>query len=156
MSKKIFGLMGALTLGACCCPAGIYRELRSDTSPPTAVDLVGTWRVTPESAARAAATGLRLDDIQSGFITFSEDGTCSGSIYPGVCGHSPTVKRKPEEKCRWNVTKFERPTIGLTFGEGRAGYFFDMHRLQSDPPILWQYICDPDWAEYLEYRRAKS
>ena len=147
-------LVAALALGACCCPAGIYRELRSDRHPPTASDLVGTWRTTQASAEFAASTGLRLDDVRSSFITFREDGTCTGNLYPSPCGHIPSEKRRPEETCHWRVTPFSPPTIGLTFGEKPHEYFFDMHRLESEPPILWQYICDPDWAAYLEYRRA--
>ncbi len=144
----------SLACVACFSPAGIYREMRSDRRRPTASDLVGTWRVTPESAAAAAATGLPLGDIQSGFISFRSDGTCSGDLYPSPCGHFPSERRRPSELCQWSIGTRGKPTIRLTFGAGDGSMTFHVHRLESNPPILWQYICDPDWAEYLEFRRA--
>ena len=69
--------------------------------------------------------------------------------------HFPTVRRKPSEACRWKVSTYRKPTILLTFGQGDQSYAFELHRLESDPPILWQHICDPDWAAYLEFQRAK-
>ena len=153
----VAAIAAALVQAGCCLPSpvGMYREVRSDRHPPTAADVAGTWRVTPESAARAAATGLPLAEVQGGFITLREDGTCSGSIYPGVCGRFPTVRRKPTERCRWRVSPIDKPSIAVTFGEGRDTHGFEIHRLESTPPILWQYICDPDSAEYLEYRRSE-
>ena len=151
----IAGVPLALLLCACFSPAGIYRELRSDRHKPSASDLAGTWRVTPESAADAATTGLPLADLQAGFISLRPDGTCSGDLYPSPCGHFPSARREPSEACRWAISTYDKPTIRLTFGQGGQTYSFELHRLESDPPILWQYICDPDWASYLEFRRAK-
>jgi hypothetical protein len=143
-------------LCACFSPAGIVREMRSDKSKPSASDLAGTWRVTAESAATAAATGLPLVDLQGGFISFHADGTCSGDLYPSPCGHFVLPRRRPSEACHWAVNTYDKPTVMLTFGHDKQSYSFDLHRLESDPPILWQYICDPDSAEYLEFRRETS
>jgi len=54
------------------------------------------------------------------------------------------------------VSTYDKPTVMLTFGQGDQIHGFDLHRLESNPPILWQYICDPDAAEYLEFRRASQ
>jgi hypothetical protein len=150
----ISGVVPLLILGACFSPTGAYRELRSDRHKPSASDLAGTWRVTPESAVEAAATGLPLADLQAGFISIRSDGTCSGDLYAVPCGHFPTSRRKASEVCHWAVSTYDKPTIMLTFGQGHQSYSFELHRLESDPPILWQYICDPDWADYLEFRRV--
>ena len=149
----ITSVVHVVLIGACVSPVGIYRELRSDRHTPSASDLAGTWRVTPESAADAAATGLPLPDLQAGFISFHPGGTCSGDLYPWPCGQFPTNRRLPSEACRWAVSTHDKPVIMLTFGQGAQSYSFELHRLESDPPILWQYVCDPDAAEYLEFRR---
>ena len=145
------------TFLACACfsPSGAYRELRSDRNKPSAADLAGTWRVTHTTAAHAANTGLSLADVEAGFISLRADGTCSGDMYEDPCGHHrPSVRRTPSEACQWSVSTYDKPTIMLTFGQGNQTSSFELHRLESDPPILWQYICDPDWADYLEFQRA--
>jgi hypothetical protein len=146
----------ALTLG-CFSPTGAYRELRSDRHKPSAADLAGTWRVTRSTALQAADTGLPLADVEAGFITFREDGTCSGDMFEDPCGsHRPIVRRMPSDACQWSISSYHKPTIRLTFGEANEASSLELHHLESDAPILWQYICDPDWADYLEYQRAAS
>jgi hypothetical protein len=148
-----------MPLLACACfsPTGAYRELRSDRQSPSAADLAGTWRVTPTTAAQAAQTGLPLAAVEKGFISFREDGTCSGDIFEDPCGHHPSpTRRMPSEACQWRISKGDKPTILLTFGRGEQARSFELHRLQSEPPILWQYICDPDWADYVEFQRGPS
>ena len=155
--RAITGVIPGLLLCGCFSPAGIYREVRSDRHKPSASDLAGTWRVTPDSAADAAATGLPLADLQEGFISLRPDGTCSGDLYPDPCGDSPlsSARRRATDACRWAISTYDKPTIMLTFGEEGNTLSFDLHRLESEPPILWQYICDPDWASYLEFQRAQ-
>jgi hypothetical protein len=151
----IASVLSPLLAHACFSPSGAYRELRSDRNKPSVVDLAGTWRVTHTTATRAASTGLPLADVEAGFISLRADGTCSGNMYEDPCGHHPpTVRRMPSEACQWRVSTFDMPTIMLTFGQGEQTKSFELHRLESAPPILWQYICDPDWAEYLEFQRA--
>jgi hypothetical protein len=157
LTRRVSGITGiALALLSCACfsPAGMYREWRSDKHEPSASDLAGTWRVTPQSAVRAAATGLPLADLQAGFITFRADGTCRGDLYSGPCGRFVGARRTPDEACHWAVRTDDGPAIWLTFGQGDQTMSFQVHRLESEPPILWQYICDPDNAEYLEFQRS--
>ena len=154
---RVAAVASALTVSlGCFSPTGAYRELKSDRNRPSAADLAGTWRVTSSTAQVAADTGVSLADVQAGFISFREDGTCSGDMIEDPCGHhGPVVRRNPSETCRWSISTFGKPTITLTFGEA-MGSSFELHRLESEPPILWQYICDPDWAAYLEFKRAAS
>ena len=154
--RAIAGVLLPLLCGACFSPTGAYRELRSDRHKPSASDLVGTWRVIHESVKEAAATGLPLADLQAGFISFQADGTCRGDLYASPCGHDPSPGRhRVSETCRWTVSTLDKPTIVLTFGKGsQLDDSVDLHRLESNPPILWQYICDPDWGDYVEYRRV--
>jgi hypothetical protein len=157
---RLLGVLVASLLlafaSSCFSPTGAYREWRSDTSRPSPSDLAGTWRVIAESAVDAAATGLPLADVESGFISFNPDGSCRGDLYPTPCGHFPAKRRNPSEPCRWAISSYRRPVILVTFGSGRESLAFELHRLESDPPILWQYICDPDAGEYLEFRRVAS
>jgi hypothetical protein len=149
-------LVAALLLQACAfSPVGAYRELRSDRHTPTVSDLVGTWTVTPESAAIAADTGLPMADVKAGFISMRPDGSCTGDLYESACGSIPNPHRKPTEICRWAVSTYDKPTVVLTFGRGDSAKSLELHRLESDPPILWQYICDPDAADYLAFRRTE-
>jgi hypothetical protein len=112
--------------------------------------------VIPETAKEAAATGLPLADLQAGFISFQADGTCRGDLYAMPCGDYPSPGRhRATEACRWAVSTFDKPTIVLRFGEGnQSADSVDLHRLESNPPILWQYACDPDWGVYVEFRRV--
>jgi hypothetical protein len=148
----------ALLSVACVSPSGAYRELRSDRHAPTASDLEGTGRFTPVSAADAAATGLSLGDVRTGFITFRRNGTCTADLFDDPCGlartaDSPPRHRTPAESCHWSIRKGDEPTILLTFGDGNRSSITEVHRLEANPPLLWQYICDPDLAEYVEFRR---
>jgi hypothetical protein len=151
------GLLGlfACVAAACFSPVGAYREMRSDKHP-TKAQLVGTWRVTEASARRAAATGLPLSDVQAGFLTLRSDGSCSANLFASPCGSFPTDRRHPGESCRWETQEAGQGAVGLTFGERPTSFLFGMHHLDSEPPILWQYICDPDSAEYLEFERERQ
>lgn len=151
----ILSFLSALSFVACFSPSGAYREIRSDRHRPAASDLAGTWRVSSDSAPAAAATGLPLADVRSGFISFKPDGTCSADIYDMPCGSFPAQHRRSTDACQWTISNGSEPTIILTFGLGRESASIEIHRLESDPPLLWQYICDPDWAEYLEFRRVQ-
>jgi hypothetical protein len=157
MFGRITGVAFLLGSAACFSPTGAYRELRSDRHKPNPSDLVGgIWRVIPDSAKAAASTGLPLADLQAGFVSFQPDGRCSGDLYAMPCGHFPSPgHHKATEACRWTVSTFDKPTIILTFGEGGQSDTIELHRLESQPPILWQYVCDPDWADYVEFERVQ-
>jgi hypothetical protein len=140
---------------ACFSPLGAYREMQSDRRP-SRDELIGTWRVTAETAKAAAATGLSLADVQAGFIVLRPDGTCRADLYASPCGHFPSERRQPTESCAWDLEGVGSASVRLTFGQRPKSFVFGLHHLRSDPPVLWQYICDPDSAEYLELQRATS
>ena len=78
-------------------------------------------------------------------------------MYEDPCGHHPPrVPHTPGEACQWSISTYDKPTIMLTFGQENQTSSFELYRLESDPPILWQYICDADLADYLEFQRAAS
>lgn len=147
----------AFLAGACFSPTGAYREIRSDRHKPSASDLEGTWRISAETAATAAETGLPLAELQRGFVTFRSDGTCTADLFDDPCAGPFRDPRhhQPNEACRWEVVDGPSlPPILLTFGQeeiASAGF----HRLESNPPILWDYICDPDWGEFVDFHRDR-
>jgi len=146
----LVGTLGCLI--ACFSPVGAWRELRSDRHP-TQQDVIGVWRVTPETATQAAETGLPLADAEAGMIALRPDGTCRVDLFLDPCGHFPTQRRQPSEVCRWDLQGVGDASVSITLGEKPHRVVFGVHHLAADPPILWQYICDPDAAEYLEFKR---
>jgi len=130
----------------------MYREINSDKEPSRS-ELLGTWRVTAASARRAALAGLPLADVEAGRLTLRGDGTCSADLYSSVCGHFPTTRYKPSDSCIWEPQGPGGAAVRLAMGEDPNRLVMGIHHYDAEPPLLWQYICDPDMAEYLEFER---
>jgi hypothetical protein len=152
-------LVGCLVLlAACVSPKSCLREISSGTRKPAESELLGTWRMTEASIKAAAATGLPEADLEASYLTLETGGGCVADMLISPCGSWPEWRLRTQgEACRWTVASHleDNHVLQLEFGEGSQPSLTVLYLLDArDGLRLWQYLCDPDDGEFVDYVRA--
>ncbi len=143
---------------ACISPTSCRRELRSGRSKPLDGQLIGTWKMTPESVKAAAATGIASDELKAASLTLNDGGTCLADIFVSPCGTFPPLKRTRGEACRWKVGNDVdgKNILILSIGEGPSAYWMPLNLVDDSGLKLWQYVCDPDNGDLADFVRVEG
>jgi hypothetical protein len=118
--------------------------------------LLGTWRLTAASVKAAAATGLSESELRGEYLTLETGGRCTGDILAAYCGYFGPAWQTRGKMCRWKVdgTGSHRNTLNLTIGEGPETFAFDLYLIDRGGLMVWDYLCDPDGGEFVDFVRS--
>lgn len=149
------------------------RHIKRKVNPS---ELVGTWHATEASLKRLIQEGYSLyTDKGDQRIVLCKDGTCHISTYSYTV-FKPTPKEEKRYYIRagegtWNITKARTyvrhrevkvPVVEITLVEqkqslGKSIASYTTIRLfiveEGERIVLWHYIGDPDYVEYMDFVR---
>lgn len=148
---------------------GCYRYVRT---PPEASDLVGVWTPDRESLWRLRNWS---DYWDKGFdrwgpvdhqFDLKSDGRCSYRSYTDY-SFSDAEYLTPEifTTCSWNVgaaaayvhhVRIQVPSVDIELRRGNEFILLGFNIAHEDGDyVLWQFIGDPDYSRYMDFRRAQ-
>jgi hypothetical protein len=138
-----------------------WSEDRSLEREVTNEELVGVWVLQPQSVRDLESVGIVLSEERTSHrIALQANGSCRLRAFLtediDVPGPAPTVT---SSRCRWELITGPSSRQHLSLELTDLPRRFTQYHLSETADgnlVLWQYIGDPDFWDYLDYARTGS
>lgn len=152
---EVFSLKAQYVLSVFIIALGLFAGCdRHTTRIVTASDVIGTWRMTPDSLSLLRHDGFAVKSGQTYTITFAADGSL---VFKSVQPEGPSGVYRDANgdwTLQHNVPIDNETKRTNCLNLNLSGFFFNMSFSHEDGKLkMWTYYGDPDEGKYLIYER---
>lgn len=155
-SRLLFVLLCCIILGGC---GNYFAPDRNVKRKVTESEIIGTWRMTPDSLTLLKRDGFRSEPAHAYTITLNADGTFRfASVVDGFHGLryvdvKGTYVLEHDTNGNSNIHKKNVLKIMIR-AEGASQDCYLNFAEEDGSLLLWSYYGDPDLWEFIEYERG--